>query len=29
VRALSAIGSGDAVVAPHGAGIHEVDVKVA
>jgi hypothetical protein len=29
VRALSSLGSGDAVVAPHGAGIHEVDVKVA
>ena len=29
VRALSSVGSGDAVVAPHGAGIHEVDVKVA
>ena len=29
VRALSSIGSGDAVVAPLGAGIHEVDVKVA
>ena len=29
VRALSAVGNGDAVVAPSGAGIHEVDVKVA
>ena len=29
VRALSAIGSGEAAVAPGGAGIHEVDVKVA
>ena len=29
VRALSSVGTGDAVVAPHGAGIHEVDVKVA
>ena len=29
VRALSSLGSGDAVIAPRGAGIHEVDVKVA
>ncbi|MET0700886.1 MAG: DUF1416 domain-containing protein [Mycobacterium sp.] len=29
VRALSKAGNGDAVVAPSGAGIHEVDVKVA
>ena len=29
VRALSSVGNGDAVVAPSGAGIHEVDVKVA
>jgi len=29
VRALSKIGNGDAVVTPTGAGIHEVDVKVA
>ena len=29
VRALSKSGNGDAVVAPSGAGIHEVDVKVA
>lgn len=29
VRALSKIGNGDAVVAPTGAGIHEVDIKVA
>ncbi|EKF22226.1 hypothetical protein C731_3717 [Mycolicibacterium hassiacum DSM 44199] len=29
VRALSKVGNGDAVVAPTGAGIHEVDVKVA
>jgi Protein of unknown function (DUF1416) len=29
VRALSSAGNGDAVVAPAGAGIHEVDVKVA
>ena len=28
-RALSAAGNGDASVAPSGAGIHEVDVKVA
>ena len=29
LRALSKVGNGDAVVAPTGAGIHEVDVKVA
>ncbi|MDY6999833.1 MAG: DUF1416 domain-containing protein [Actinomycetota bacterium] len=29
LRALSKSGNGDAVVAPTGAGIHEVDVKVA
>ncbi len=29
VRALSAAGRGDATVAPVGAGVHEVDVKVA
>ena len=29
VRALSKYGNGDAVVAPTGAGIHEVDIKVA
>ena len=29
VRALSKVGNGDAVVAPEGAGIHEVDIKVA
>jgi hypothetical protein len=29
VRALSKIGSGDAVVAPDGPGIHEVDIKIA
>ncbi len=29
VRALSKYGNGDAVVAPEGAGIHEVDIKVA
>lgn len=29
VRALSAVGNGDAVVTPSGAGIHEVDIKVA
>jgi hypothetical protein len=29
VRALSRFGSGDAVVAPSGAGIHEVEIKVA
>ncbi|BBZ31709.1 DUF1416 domain-containing protein [Mycolicibacterium confluentis] len=29
VRALSKVGNGDVVVAPTGAGIHEVDVKVA
>ena len=29
VRALSKYGNGDAVVAPAGAGIHEVDIKVA
>ncbi len=29
VRALSKYGNGDAVVAPSGAGIHEVDIKVA
>src|SRR6201987_735321 len=29
VRALSAAGNGDAVVTPSGAGIHEVDVKIA
>jgi hypothetical protein len=29
VRALSRVGNGDITVAPAGAGIHEVDVKVA
>ncbi|MGB3485383.1 MAG: DUF1416 domain-containing protein [Mycobacterium sp.] len=29
VRALSSAGNGDVVVVPAGAGIHEVDVKVA
>jgi hypothetical protein len=29
VRALSKLGSGDAVVAPSGAGIHQVEIKVA
>ena len=29
VRALSKVGNGDATVAPTGAGLHEVDVKVA
>ena len=29
VRALSAVGNGDAMVTPSGAGIHEVDIKVA
>ena len=29
LRALSKVGNGDAVVAPTGAGLHEVDVKVA
>ena len=29
VRALSKIGNGDATVVPAGAGIHEVDIKVA
>lgn len=29
VRALSKVGNGDATVAPAGAGVHEVDVKVA
>ncbi len=29
VRALSAVGNGDVTVAPTGAGLHEVDVKVA
>ncbi|MCV7176261.1 DUF1416 domain-containing protein [Mycolicibacterium sphagni] len=29
VRALSKVGNGDATVAPAGAGIHEVDIKVA
>lgn len=29
VRALSPAGNGDAVVTPSGAGIHEVDIKVA
>jgi Protein of unknown function (DUF1416) len=29
LRALSPAGNGDASVAPSGAGIHEVDVKVA
>ena len=29
VRALSKIGNGDVTVAPAGAGIHEVDIKVA
>ena len=29
LRALSNVGHGDAAVAPRGAGIHEVDVKIA
>jgi hypothetical protein len=29
VRALSSAGNGDATVTPSGAGIHEVDVKIA
>jgi hypothetical protein len=29
VRALSKVGNGDVTVAPSGAGIHEVDIKVA
>ena len=29
VRALSTVGKGDVTVAPTGAGLHEVDVKVA
>jgi hypothetical protein len=29
LRALSAVGNGDAVVTPSGAGVHEVDVKIA
>lgn len=29
VRALSAAGDGDVVVTPSGAGLHEVDVKIA
>lgn len=29
LRALSTIGNGDAVVAPTGAGVHEVDVRIA
>jgi Protein of unknown function (DUF1416) len=29
VRALSKIGTGDAVIAPGGPGIHEVDIKIA
>jgi len=29
LRALSAVGRGDTVIAPRGAGIYEVDVKVA
>ncbi|NDJ89800.1 DUF1416 domain-containing protein [Mycolicibacter kumamotonensis] len=29
VRALSSAGNGDAAVSPSGAGIHEVDIKVA
>ena len=29
LRALSPIGHGDAVVRPSGAGVHEVDVKIA
>ncbi len=29
VRALSKVGNGDVTVAPTGAGIHEVDIKVA
>ena len=29
VRALSTAGNGDAAVAPSGAGLHEVDIKVA
>ena len=28
-RALSTVGNGDGTVAPTGAGLHEVDVKVA
>jgi hypothetical protein len=28
LRALSAAGSGDAIVEPKGAGIHEVDIKI-
>ncbi len=29
LRALSAAGNGDAVVSPPGAGVHEVDIKIA
>lgn len=29
VRALSRVGQGDVTVAPKGAGIHEIDIKVA
>ncbi|HZA10375.1 DUF1416 domain-containing protein [Mycobacterium sp.] len=29
VRALSKIGSGDAVIVPGGPGIHEIDIKIA
>jgi hypothetical protein len=29
LRALSKVGNGDATIAPSGAGIHEIDVKVA
>jgi hypothetical protein len=29
VRALSRVGNGDITVAPSGAGLHEVDIKVA
>ncbi len=29
LRALSAAGNGDAVVSPSGAGVHEVDIKIA
>jgi hypothetical protein len=29
LRALSTVGNGDAVLTPSGAGIHEVDIKIA
>lgn len=29
LRALSKLGNGDAAVAPQGAGVHEVDIKIA